>query len=138
MNKEREEVLNRILHLENVGVGCGPECLCRAYSAALLTDEQAASLEVEAKAAVFDHKEPIGEKSPEQVNTLERIAHDKLLPDRKPDEKGGRQGAENALDELVDIYNNSSFEVMLVRVMGGDLDMANMSDDDIRRAAYSR
>ncbi|MES2006841.1 MAG: hypothetical protein V4436_01900 [Patescibacteria group bacterium] len=123
-DEKEERVIERILLLETVGVGCRPECVCRAYVASTLNDEQAASLEAEAKAVTFDHKEPIGEEgvltllgptaSADQVETLTRIARDKKLPGRHPEEKGGRLGAEIAIMQLRTIFARSNVGVILV------------------------
>lgn len=148
MVKDKEGILKGIVLLESLGVGCGPECGCRGLVARSLSDTQTASLEAAAKAVVFDHKKPPEEKgvlellgpsaNAFQVTALDRIAEDKLLPDRHPEEKGGRLGAERTFEKLRSLDLVFGFGNALARVVGGDLDIANMSDDDIRNAAYSR
>ncbi len=151
MNTDKEQILKRILFLETVGVGCGPVCTCRAYVAASLTDSQAALLEEESRAVVFNHKTPVEEAGvlallgdtvlPQQTEGLGVIARDKRLPDRRPTEKGGVQGAEAALEDMLATARLSVGVLLgsvLERVFGGDLDPANMSDDDIRNAAYDK
>ncbi len=114
MSFNEEVAAGRIVFLEEVGVGCGPKCMCRAVLAATLTDEQAA--ELEAGTMEVDPKTSVGESGilallkPEakkyelQVNILKTITHDKELPDRRPGEKGGSQSAKKMLEELREWY----------------------------------
>jgi hypothetical protein len=104
-----ELILNRIVQLETVGVGCGPHCVCRAYVAAAMSEGQATAVETEAKAVTFDRKQPLGEVGlsellgpdiPEVTEMLTKIANDKKLPDRQPDLKGGVAGAKDAYARL--------------------------------------
>ena len=138
-----EDAVKRVILLETLGVGCGPTCTCRAALAMSLTKTQSELLEDVAKGVVFDGKEPGGEAvvlaelgpsaTEFQVTALAHIAEDKRSPGKRRDEKGGVLGAIEALMKFEEV----SLFFMLERLVGGDLDLAGMNDDDIRGAAYS-
>ncbi|MES2006845.1 MAG: hypothetical protein V4436_01920 [Patescibacteria group bacterium] len=139
-----KSMIERIVKLETVGVGCGPSCPCRGLLAVSLTDDQAALIDTEAKAVVFDKKQPIGEEgvitllgssaTEDQTRHLRKIARDKLEPDRKPNETGGVEGAGEDLMILA-MHGALPMNVLLALTMGGP-DIADMDDEDIRAMAY--
>ena len=137
-------LLKRTLLLETVGVGCGPVCMCRAALADTLTDSQAELIEKLAKGVIFEKKEPVGEMGlltelgatilDVQKTLLRHIAEDKLQPDREPHVKGGTRSALESIEQFLAIAEIA----MLAKILSGGDDIANMSDLDIRTAAYSR
>jgi hypothetical protein len=146
MKNNRDKFLEQILLLEYAGVGCGPQCVCRAAMAISLTPEQAAALEEKAKHIIFDNQEPIGEDgvlallgktaTEKQVKILRHIAHDKTGPDAHPEEKGGLVWAERTLDIAVTVRSPQSMRDLIGAIFGQDAD--DTSEEDLFRAAFDR
>lgn len=102
-----KQVIERILHLENVGIGCDASCACRAFFALTMDEAQAAALKEHATQVIFG-KLPATDTAtramfgdtlrPMQVETLDRIMEDSQ---GETDIKGGEIGAKMALSTLM-------------------------------------